>query len=221
MNAELATVGANLFAVADTLESPLSDLVRAQIKRSQPFLRASIVLAAGFIDPDCADLQTKRIHLASALELLYVALGIHKLLLGQSEIAAGRQIDKAIVGSTVLAGDYCFSRSAAFAAQTDSPKVVTLFASALKDVSEDHLRYAFGYQSDGHKEARVLFEAGIRTASVLTLLPAAEVEEMVYASSHLASAKNGRGGAAFQIDKFPLCQQGRWSFVNHLFTADK
>ena len=239
MNAELAAVETNLFSVADTLESPLSDLVRAQIRRSRPFTRAAVVLAAGFAKPDNAaglgtvqpndeELQAKRIYLASALEMLYVALGIHKLLLVQSAAAedasvkgtdASGQLDKTIIGSTILAGDYCFSRSAAFAAQTDNPKVVALFAAALKDVSEGHLRHVFGHQSDRYEETAALCEAGIRAVSLLTLLPEVEVEQFVYFLSLLSMKNSETTGDAFSLGDFPPHQQDRWQYVSQLFIS--
>ena len=66
------------------------------------------------------------------LEMLFVAHSIHGLLL----TAVREGMDKSVMGSTILAGDYCFSHSAVLATGTESPQVVAIFAQALKTVSE-------------------------------------------------------------------------------------
>ena len=59
------------------------------------------------------------------METLRLALGVHtQLLLAESPAA----IDRSLLGSTVLAGDFCFSRAAGLAAKTGSPVIVDLFA---------------------------------------------------------------------------------------------
>lgn len=157
--AEIQEVQNTLLAAADDLTSPLSDLVRAQIRRAQPPICGAVVLtvatprvAAQTETASESDLRRKRILLAAALEMLHIALNVHRLLVNAAinEQQAGGEItlDRSFIGSTILAGDYCFSRAAQMAAQTDHPRVVETFALALQTVSEGLLRQQF-QQSDG------------------------------------------------------------------------
>ncbi len=164
---ELDQVQLQLMAAADELYSPLSDLVRSQLKGAAPLVHAAIVLTAGVSDADTDDLREKRILLAAALELLYVALHIHRKLLTHSGFNGDHEADKSRLGSIILAGDYCFSRSATLAAQTNSPEVVMIFANALKTVNEGHLRQHFTQEWIDFDENQKLFEAGARAAATL------------------------------------------------------
>jgi octaprenyl-diphosphate synthase len=143
--AELEQVSDQLFAALDGLYPPLSSLARAAVRGAMPLRRGALVLATGVagngetsLPPDL--LRERRIRLAAALEMLSVALDIHANLLVEGSAQSDRSLDKSIVGSTILTGDFCFSRAAWLAAQTESPVVVDLFAQALKSVSEGLLR---------------------------------------------------------------------------------
>jgi geranylgeranyl pyrophosphate synthase len=165
---ELAQVQHQVTTAVDELYPPLRDLVRSQLKQATPFVRAAVVLTTGVGNPDTEELRAKRILLAAALELLYVAQHIHHLLLTEAATNGDSSIDKSLLGSVILAGDYCFSRSAIFAAQTDSPTVVMIFADALKDVSEGNLRQHFTHTAVAFDESQKLLEAGARAAATLT-----------------------------------------------------
>jgi hypothetical protein len=175
---ELEQVQYQLMAAADELYSPLRDLVRSQLKRAAPLLRAAIVLTVGVGDPDTDELREKRILLAGALEMLYVALHIHQVLLTNSGSNDQHDAEKSWLGSIILAGDYCFSRSATLAAQTNSPEIVMIFANALKAVNEGHLRQYFTQESTGFDENQKLFEAGARAAATLVTQDEAAITEM-------------------------------------------
>jgi len=154
-------------ALAD-LHAPFSQLVGAQLRRSSPLRCAAFVLTAGGAEAGSQagpQDQQKRIDLAAAIEVLRLALAVHTQLLHvggdtsapdapdtpDTPIAAIAAIDRSLLGSTILAGDYCFSRAAALAARTDSPAVVDIFAQALQRVSEGTLRGLFrsGEDADG------------------------------------------------------------------------
>ena len=166
---ELEAVYTNLTDASDALASPLQQLVRSQIDQAEPYVRAAVVLAAGLGEPDTDSLRLKRIQLAAALEMLFVAHNIHGLLLAPH----ARSMDKSVMGSTILAGDYCFSHSATLAAGTDSPEVVAIFAQALKTVSEGTLRHLFGERGD-YDENHDLFTAGVEAATMLAELSETE-----------------------------------------------
>ena len=114
--AELAAVHQELQGVLADLYPPLADLVRSQLQRAQPLLRAALVLAVGVGDPDQATLRQQRLLLAAAQEMLFIALNIHKLLLAPQPTQPDEQ-QKTIMGGIILTGDYCFSRSAILAAR--------------------------------------------------------------------------------------------------------
>ncbi len=175
--AELAEVAHQLLTMSEELYAPLSELLRAEIKQAQPLVRAAFVLTAS-LEPQAnegskpADVQLvrqKRIWLAAALETLTVALHIHKLLFRQQQ--NDHTVDKSLMGSVILAGDYCFSRAASLAARTDHPEVVTIFSRALMSISEGHLRQLHNSeqpaQTVGSDEEYELISYGLQAATVL------------------------------------------------------
>lgn len=192
---ELSAVRLVLQHSLDGLIPPLRDMVDMHIKWLGPQLRAAAVLTADAFEHESAQQRERRIHLAAALEMLAIALSIHKVLLGASATTrsdddnrnasngdethepsaadtatgtAADTIDKSLLGSVILAGDYCFSRAAALATQTDSPRVIELFANALKTVSEGHLRRLFAPSLAVYDEDRALCLAGVSAALELS-----------------------------------------------------
>lgn len=173
---ELEAVEDKLALAFDGLYAPLAGLVRAQIRQAKPHLRAAVVLATAVKDEESPQLKEKRIFLAAALEMLYIALNIHQVLYSEAEEVEDT-IDKSILGSTILAGDYCFSHAASLAVRTDSPEVVAIFSQTLQSISEDQLRTLFdAAKGDGSAvtpkkqdfdASAELFRAGIRSANVL------------------------------------------------------
>jgi hypothetical protein len=85
--------------------------------------------------------RSQRIYLAAALEMLHLAIAVHIML---ADAAASDPANRSLLGSTILAGDYCFSRSASTCrAHRQRCTVVEIFSDALKRVSEGHLRHIF------------------------------------------------------------------------------
>jgi len=184
LRTEVKEIHASLDSVAEALSFPLDNLVRDEISNSAPFVRAGAVLAAAYHDVDDDYLREQRICLAAALEMLHIALNIHKLLLPvayaqinsvdqsvhttTAETEGIQQTERLVMGSTILAGDYCFSRSADMATKTGNPEVVNIFAEALKSVSEAHLRSLFDNSVLSIEEANTILVAGIKAASKLT-----------------------------------------------------
>lgn len=201
LRAEVDEVYAALENVAETLSFPLNNLVRSEIGKADPCVRAGVVLAVAYNFPEKPRLREQRIHLASALEMLHIALNVHKLLLpttatynnpvgglltvDEQEPSPIEQTDKAVMGSTILAGDFCFSRSAAMATKTGNPEVVNIFAEALKSVSEAHLRSIFDESVLSAEEDETLLLAGIEAASKLTNAPKQELSGHIEISTRL------------------------------------
>jgi hypothetical protein len=157
-----------LASLAD-LHRPFAQLVEGQWRRNYPLVRAAFVLTAGTSGRgETAEVRRRRIYLAAAMETLRLALGVHtQLLLAETPA----DLDRSLLGSTVLAGDFCFSRSAGLAAKTGSPVIVDLFASALQHVSEGSLRRLFRPSEPPYDEDRELCLSGIAAANELTGLP--------------------------------------------------
>jgi hypothetical protein len=182
-------------ALAD-LYAPLADLARNQLQRTQPLMRAALVLTVGVGDPDHAVLHQQRLSLAAAQEMLYLALTIHKLLL-TSQPAQPDEYQKTLMGGIILTGDYCFTRSAILAAQTDHVQVVEFFSQALKAISEGLLRNFFADRAamgeatpatdPGFYDERTdLFVSGVQAAAVLAALPEETTVDMVELAQLLA-----------------------------------
>jgi octaprenyl-diphosphate synthase len=180
---ELQAVNQELEQALADLYTPLADLARSQLQRVQPLTRAAWVLTVAVGDPDDATLRQQRLFLAAAQEMLYIALSIHKLLLA-SPVAQQDDHQKTIMGGIILTGDYCFTRAAMLAAQTDHVQVVEIFSNALKAISEGLLRNLFADRSAaaqpapaealvGYDERRDLFVSGVQAAALLAALPAA------------------------------------------------
>lgn len=247
--AEMQLVRAELQTTVMALDMPLRGLVQARVNSLRPEVRAATVLAAGvsggFTDLPAeeqiekeAQLRAQRIQLAAALEMLAAALSIHKILLADE----AADLDKSVLGGTILAGDYCFSRSAAMAVKTENPEVVKLFSEALKRVSEGNLRDIFGLDEKGSAALEIsedvaqargvnepfdddleFFRAGVIAATVLAEQPAASAQPALDFVTQLTGALHSSGDATAadhinlhaRITALPAYQRHRW---RHLLT---
>ena len=142
LETELALVQQELENALADLYAPLANLANSRLRQIQPLIRAAFVLIAATGDPDNESLRRQRLALAAGQEMLYLALMIHQSLLIGQEAAQDEQ-QKTRMGGIVLTGDYCFSRAAIFAAQTDHVQVVEIFSESLKATSEGMLRKLF------------------------------------------------------------------------------
>ena len=195
--AELTAVEQELQGALSDLYTPLADLVQGQFQRARPLLRAALVLAAGVGASDDERLRQQRLSLAAAQEMLFIALSIHKLLLTPQPDQPDDQ-HKTLMGGIILTGDYCFSRSAILAAQTDHVQVVELFSQALKAISEGILRNFFAdraatdtthptNRATFYDERQDLFISGVQAAAVLAALPPPTRSDLIDFANFLAS----------------------------------
>jgi geranylgeranyl pyrophosphate synthase len=219
--AELDEVAHQLTTMSEELYAPLSELLRAEIKQAQPLLRAAFVLTAS-IEPqgnegsEPADVQLvrqKRIWLAAALETLTVALHIHKLLFRQQQ--NDHTVDKSLMGSVILAGDYCFSRAASLAARTDHPEVVTIFSRALMSISEGHLRQFHNseqpLQATGFDEGYALLSYGLQAATVLAKMDAPMQQQVLVFGEQLGRQLSpAQPVTSLAVNFLPSHQQPHW-----------
>jgi octaprenyl-diphosphate synthase len=171
---EVADVRAILEGITHTLHPALSEFIQDEIGRRQTLPLAPVVLTAALPAEDGPEPRQRRIQLAAALELLTVALDIHKLLILGT---MGRDsVDRALAGGTVLAGDYCFSRAASLAARTENPAVVAIFSDLLQQLSEGNLRRIFAEGEPTFDETRLLYHSGALAGATLAGLPAETVQ---------------------------------------------
>lgn len=187
LRTELADVEAKMQAALSELFAPFSQMIDARLRALGPLTRAAIVLTAGIGAPDTDELRAKRVSLAAALEMLHLALAVH-MAIGSAAGTDTAQF-QSLLGSTILAGDYCFSRSAELAVRTGDPIVVEIFSEALKRVSEGNLRRFFGPAEFHFDEDRELFLAGITAAGQLTGASASLQEAQAQLAVNLAGAQ--------------------------------
>lgn len=224
--AELREVTACLQDALEELYAPLGDLARANLRATEPPVRALAVLATGVRPDEEPQLRARRIVLAAALEMLAVALRIHNLLLNAGAAANGsanahhdpQELDRSIAGSTILTGDYCFSRAAVLAAQTDSPTVVDIFSQTLKNVSEGRLRASFDPFGPPFIDDIELVRAGVQGAAHLAALSAAQVESALGPAAALATGASVTAALA-EAPNLTAQQRRRWQAAWHTLEA--
>ena len=220
---ELQEVDQQLEAAVAELYPPLDYLARGQLTQVRPLVRAAMALTAGVGAPDTPKLRQQRLMLAAALEMLHIALRIHRLLLVGSINSDGDSNQRSITGSVILTGDYCFTRSAILAAQTDSVEVVAIFSQTLKQISEEILRELFQHndatagdsgsgEGSAFNENRALLHAGIEAAALLAALPTATIESLYAFAAQVAHTLATPAAAvdAPNIAALASEQQVRW-----------
>ncbi len=228
LDEELRDVEARLVEALADLYAPLSGLALESLRETKPPVRALAVLVTGVRPGADPHLRERRILLGAALEMLAIALRIHNLLLVAANAAtldgatAAQQslpeIDRSLAGSTILAGDYCFSRAAFLAAQTDSPTVVNIFSLALKNVSEGRLRASFDAHAMPYFDDAELVRAGVRGAAHMAGLTGAQVESSLAAAAALLAGN--APGQTIESDPNLTTQQRRrwhaaWQMIEH------
>ena len=183
--------GIDIDAVGELLQS----IFASGGKRIRPAL---VFLAAGLGKSDPGGMRL----LAAAIETLHTATLIHDDLVDGSLVRRGAPTLNVrwSAGATVLAGDWLFARSARFATETGSMKVMEVFARTLGALTEGELRQLAGrkgiptreeYDFRIYSKTASLFEAATECAGILLGFPAEGVS---------ALATYGREvGNAFQV----------------------
>ncbi len=216
LQAELNLVAEKLEDAVADLPAGLAQFVRSELAENQ--VLAGVVLASAAPVRDSVEDESRRVALAAALELLQIALNIHRLLLRPEQTGS---IDSFLLGGTILAGDYCFSRAAVLAAQTRHPQVVTVFAELLQQVSQANLRRVIaedgvGADHTAFDEREALLHSGATAGALLAGLSQEEQEAVVQYAASLGRSRKRDGtkccdavaGATF--DSLPPRQKERW-----------
>jgi geranylgeranyl pyrophosphate synthase len=198
--ADLAAVEAKMRGNEQGIFPPLAEAFLSLIASGGKRLRPTLALLATRL---FAPMSNQAIALAAAVETLHTATLVHDDVIDNALIRRGSPTLNAswTSGATVLAGDYLFARAAAFAAETGSVRVITLFAETLKTICEGELRQlAARYRWDQPKEAyyeRIyaktasLFAAATEGGAVLGAAAEDDVQRLRAYGYHL--------GMAFQI----------------------
>ncbi|MBK8045978.1 MAG: polyprenyl synthetase family protein [Anaerolineales bacterium] len=215
LKVDLDAVAGTMDAALAELQSPFDNFVQRQYRQMSPLVRAAVVLAVG-ATTGARKHRQRFIDLGAAIEMLYLAVHVHTQLLPGSAIH--QNSDRSLMGSAILAGDFCFSRASSLAVRTDSPAVVDLFAQALKHVSEGHLRQLFHAGAAPYDENRELFISGAAAALSLAhagVDDAAVVQQMVDALADVVSGTKTATAIAEMIASMPLSpsQQRVWLTV--------
>jgi geranylgeranyl pyrophosphate synthase len=114
------------------------DLLRAGGKRLRPLV---LLLAGRAYAYDRDALVTA----AAGVELLHTASLVHDDTVDRAGMRRGRPTLNSVLpsGAVILLGDFLFAQSAMLAAATNSPRVVSIFASTLADICDGQLREMF------------------------------------------------------------------------------
>ncbi len=183
--------GIEIEAVSSLLQS-IFDSGGKRIRPALVFLTAGL----GEVDP------TTILRLAAAIETLHTATLIHDDLVDGSLLRRGAPTlnERWSAGATVLAGDWLFARSARFATEAGSLRVMEVFARTLSALTEGELRQHADrsgiptreqYDQRIYAKTASLFEAATESTGILLELPQASVS---------ALADYGRAvGKAFQV----------------------
>ena len=164
-------------------------------KRVRP---AVALLSAGLFNAD----EDHAIALAAAVEMLHTATLVHDDLIDGSLLRRGIATlnSKWSPDATVLTGDYLFARAASFAAQTDSVRVMNIFAKTLMVIVNGEIRQKFASVSSLSRES-YFQRIQAKTASMFAL--AAEAGAVLGNANDTSIAQMrcyGREtGMAFQI----------------------
>ncbi len=170
----------------EQLRATLDYLLSSGGKRLRPAL---VILSSKFYPAD-ADKITS---LAAAVETLHTATLIHDDLIDNALLRRGNPTLNALWNNaaTVLTGDYLFARAAAFAAETESVHVVSIFAQTLMTICNGELNQIFSserepptatareyYYQRIYSKTASLFAASTEAGAVLGEAPPTEAQAL-------------------------------------------
>jgi len=199
IQADLAAVEAKMReAMIDqhpAISEALEHLLASGGKRVRP---AVALLASYLLDGD----PTRSILLAAAVEMLHTATLVHDDMIDGSLLRRGTPTLNAhwSPAITVLTGDYLFARAAELTSQTDSVRVMNMFARTLMIIVNGEINQQLGGRSQVSREA-YLQRIYAKTASLFALATEAAAV-LSYANERDAAALRLFGqevGMAFQI----------------------
>lgn len=201
----LAQVEAKMKNIDSSLFAPLAhafvDLIGSGGKRLRPIL----ALLAAQVREEQGNRATFPyiVALAASVEMLHTATLVHDDVIDGALLRRGAPTLNATWdrGATILAGNFMFARAAYFAAETNNPRVIRIFADTLETIVNGELhqlsaRHDFVQEKDGYYQriyakTASLFAAATEAAAVLAGLVESEVQALRAYGHNL--------GMAFQI----------------------
>jgi geranylgeranyl pyrophosphate synthase len=144
-----ATMRPDLLLVQSKLEEVvridypgIADLVLGLVRSGGKRLRPLILLLAGRA---FTDNRETLVTAGAGVELLHTASLVHDDTVDRAAMRRGRPTLNSVLpsGAVILLGDFLFAQSAMLAAATNSPRVVSVFASTLADICDGQLREIF------------------------------------------------------------------------------
>lgn len=164
------------------LGAALDHLLSSGGKRVRP---AVALLTGGMLGGN----QERLLTLAAAIELLHTATLVHDDLIDGALLRRGIATlnSQWSPAATVLTGDFIFSRAAKLAAETDSVKVMHLFAETLTTIVNGEITQLFSsrglasrenYLQRIHAKTASMFELATAAAALLSPVDACVVEKI-------------------------------------------
>ena len=198
---DLAVVEQQMLKKVGGAYPPLAEVLAALIQSGGKRVRPMLVLLAARFHPPRQ--HSRLISLAAAVEALHTATLVHDDVIDGAFLRRGQSTLNAVwtPDSTIMAGDFFFSRAAALVAETENPRIISRFAETLDTIVDGELRQAFtardwsqakeGYYTRIYGKTAALFELATQTAAILGAAPAEEEEALRSYGNNL--------GMAFQI----------------------
>jgi geranylgeranyl pyrophosphate synthase len=170
----------------EQLRATLDYILGSGGKRLRPAL---VLLSSKFYPTD----MEKVTSLAAAVETLHTATLVHDDLIDNAFLRRGNPTLNTLWDSaaTVLTGDYLFARAAAFAAETKSVRVVSIFAQTLMTICSGELNQIFSSEGEPptatakeyyyqriYSKTASLFAASTEAGAVLSGAPQTEAQAL-------------------------------------------
>ncbi len=166
---ELRLVEEKMREGAEEAYGPLAgaflDLVMSGGKRLRPTL---VILSSRFYPADIK----KVVAMGAAVETLHTATLVHDDLIDEAFVRRGHPTLTALWknrGLIVLAGDYIFAKSADFAAETGSMRIVRLFTRTLMTICDGELRQGLSQNTWDQPKEDYYYRIYAKTASLFSL----------------------------------------------------
>lgn len=142
MRPDLLLVQSRLEEAAQIDYPGVSELILGLLRAGGKRLRPLILLLAGRAFGNDRDTL---VTAGAGVELLHTASLVHDDTVDRAGMRRGRPTLNSILpsGAVILLGDFLFAQSAMLAAATNSPRVVSIFASTLADICDGQLREIF------------------------------------------------------------------------------
>ena len=205
IQAGLTQVEVKMKSVESSLFAPLAEAFVDLIGSGGKRLRPTIALLAAQVHGDQSDtpIFPQVVALAASVEMLHTATLVHDDVIDGALLRRGVPTLNAVWnrGTTILAGNFMFARAAYFAAETNTPRVIRIFADTLKTIVDGELRqllarHDFYQEKEGYYEriyakTASLFCTATEAAAILAGLPESEVQALRAYGYNL--------GMAFQI----------------------